>query len=99
MRSDIRSRFDVDINLSVSELVCKAQNIESNIKQQKIDEKLKSATQQEKKHPAILLTNNLSTNTSHRFTPGPFPIESPTPISNQDLDHINFTHSSSTISS
>ena len=65
MQSDIRSRLDVDINVSTSVLVRKAQNIESNIEQQKIDEKLKSATQQEKKHPVILLTNNLSTNTSH----------------------------------
>jgi len=93
MRSDIRSRFDVDINLSTSELVRKAQNIESNIEQQKIDEKLKSASQ-EKKHSAVLLTNNLSTNPSHRFTPGPPLVESSTTIPNQDSNRTSSNHHS-----
>ena len=97
MRSDIRSRFDVDINLSISEFVRAAQMIESNIEQQKIDEKLKSATQQEKKHPSILLTNNLSTSTSHRRSSTSPHIDLPAAMTNHNSDHNNnFNDNSST---
>ncbi|CAF4853636.1 unnamed protein product [Rotaria sp. Silwood1] len=66
LRSDIRSRLDVDINLPVRELVRKAQNIETNIEQQKIDEKLKLGAHQEKKNMPSVTTNNLSINNNGR---------------------------------
>ena len=87
MRSDIRSRFDVDINLSISEFVRAAQIIESNIEQQKIDEKLKCAIQQEKKHPSIFLSNNLSTSTSHRRSSTSPHNDLPTTMTNHNSDH------------
>ena len=95
MRSDIRSRFDVDINLSVSEFVRKAQIIESNIEQQRIDEKLKSVAQQEKKHPSIVLTNNLTTNTSHRRSLASPHIDSSAVGLNHTSDPKNFNPPSS----
>ncbi|CAF4354949.1 unnamed protein product [Rotaria sp. Silwood2] len=66
LRSDIRSRLDVNINLPVRELVRKVQNIETNIEQQKIDEKLKLAAHQEKKNMPSVTTNNLSINNNGR---------------------------------
>ena len=71
IRSDIRTRLDVDINLPMREIVRKAQNIESNIEQQKIDEKLKLAANQEKPNIPSLLTNNISVNSNNRLQPLP----------------------------
>ena len=64
LRSDIRTRLDTDVNLSLRDIVRKAQNIESNIEQQKVDEKVKSVVQQEKKNLPNPVTHNLSTSTN-----------------------------------
>ncbi len=66
MRLDIRTRLDADINLPIRDIVRKAQNIESNIAQQKVDEKLKSVAKQQVKNTPALTTNNLSSSTEHR---------------------------------
>jgi hypothetical protein len=76
LRSDIRSRLDADLNLPIREIVRKAQNIESNIEQQKVDEKLKLAANQEKKNIPSLITNNLSINTNNRRRSSPSPTTS-----------------------
>ncbi|CAF5223629.1 unnamed protein product, partial [Rotaria magnacalcarata] len=65
LRSDIRTRLDVDINLPIRDIVRKSQNIESSIEQQKVDEKLKLVANQEKKNIPSLLTNNLSINSNN----------------------------------
>ena len=97
LRSDIRSRLDIDINLSVRDIVRKAQNIESNIEQQQVDEKLKLAANQEKKNIPNVVTNNLSMNTPIRRPLSPSPaISSSPPHYNNDNErsssntpHIN----------
>ena len=94
LRSDIRSRFDADVHLSIADIVRKAQMIESNIEQQKIDEKLKSVAQQEKKNSSILITNNLSTPaTSHRTSPASPYSDSSAPRSNNNQTNNNFDNS------
>ena len=60
LRSDIRTRLDIDVHLPVRDIVRKAQLIESNIEQQKVDEKLKLAVKHEKKPTTNLITNDLS---------------------------------------
>lgn len=77
LRSDVRTRLDVDLNLPIRDIVRKAQHIESNIEQQKVDEKLKLAANHEKKNLPTLVTNNLSISTHPRPT-------SPTYSSNND---------------
>src|SRR3954470_17383718 len=66
LRSDIRTRLDIDLNSSIRDIVRKAQYVESNIEQQKVDEKLKLAANQEKKSLPSLVTNNLSISTDPR---------------------------------
>ncbi|CAF5187297.1 unnamed protein product [Rotaria magnacalcarata] len=72
LRSDIRSRLDLDISLPIRELVRKTQTIESNIEQQKVDEKLKLAATQEKTHFTSFTTNSISfTNTNRQRAQAP----------------------------
>lgn len=60
LRPDIRTRFDVDINLSIREVVRKAQAVESSIEQQKVDEKIRIAASQENNNSTSFITNNIS---------------------------------------
>ncbi|CAF3404516.1 unnamed protein product [Rotaria socialis] len=60
LRPDIRTRFDDDINLSIREVVRKAQAIETSIERQKIDEKLRIAASQENNNSTNFITNNIS---------------------------------------
>jgi hypothetical protein len=87
LRSDIRTRLDIDVHLPVRDIVRKAQLIESNIEQQKVDEKLKLAVKQEKKNMTNLITNNLSLSSNHRQQS---PVISPTQSS---IDNNNNYHS------
>ena len=67
LQSDIRSRLDLDANLSLSDVVRKALSVESNIEQQNIDEKLKQAALKENQNTSTTSTNNLSIrNNIHR---------------------------------
>ena len=59
LRSDIRSRFERDTNLSLRELFSEAQSIEFTYEQQEIEKKLKQAVMQEKQDTATISTNNL----------------------------------------
>jgi Retrotransposon gag protein len=69
LRSDIRSRLDLDTNSSLREMVRKAQSLESNIEQQKIDEKLKQAALKDKQNTSTITTNNLfARNNTHDST-------------------------------
>ena len=66
LRCDISTRLDTDVNLSLHDVVRKAQNIEFNIEYQKVDKKVRSVVQQEKENPLNLITHNLSMSTNRR---------------------------------
>jgi hypothetical protein len=91
LRSDIRTRLDIDVHLPVRDIVRKAQLIESNIEQQKVDEKLKLAVKQEKKNMTNLITNNLSISSNHRQ---PSPVITHTQSSIDNNNNSNNYHSS-----
>ena len=52
LRSDIRSRFNIDPNMSLRDVVRHAQQIESNIAQQKLDDQIKHAAIRDSRHLA-----------------------------------------------
>jgi hypothetical protein len=97
LRSDIRNRLDIDLNLPIRDIVRKAQNIESTIQQQQVDEKLKLAASQEQKNLPNLITNNLSTFTNNRQSSSslnPPDLNSSIDNSQNHHDHTNSNYSS-----
>jgi hypothetical protein len=85
LRFDIRARLDIDTHLPVRDIVRKAQLIESNIEQQKLDEKFKSAIRQEKRNLTSFTTNNLSVPSDCRQ-------QSPTGSNTQSFVDNNYRH-------
>ncbi|CAF3343635.1 unnamed protein product [Rotaria socialis] len=96
LRSNIRTRLYVDINLPIRDIVRKSQNIESSIEQQKVDEKLKLVANQEKKNIPSLLTNNLSIN-SNNHQPLSSPPTNNLSSSRYTSDNIFSTHNTSNL--
>jgi hypothetical protein len=68
LRSDVRSRLDLDINSPIREIVRKAQNIESNIEQQKVDEQLKLVAYRDTNFTASHHITTLPDTSTHQST-------------------------------
>ncbi|CAF5214460.1 unnamed protein product, partial [Rotaria magnacalcarata] len=92
LRPDIRTRFDDDINLSIREVVRKAQAIETSIERQKIDEKLRIAASQENNNSTSFIANNISFDPVIRQRSLPVPTNTISSVQPNIYHHNNDPH-------